>query len=103
ARLLVEARRLGCLDDMIDLVAVLSVGRPLFASSSGAPSELGLEADLRLAGCDASAAIRALRAPRPADHGASLWVVQEARSTRTRLRRAEALDEMAAVATPEPP
>ena len=103
ARLLIEARRLGCLDDMIDLVAVLSVGRPLFASWAGAPSELGIEADLRLAGCDASAAIHALRAPRPADHGAVAWVVQEARSTRTRLRRAEGLDETAAVSVPERP
>jgi ATP-dependent helicase HrpB len=101
ARLLVEARHQGCLDDMIDLVAVLSVGRPLFGSSSGAASQLGIEADFRLAGCDASAAIRALRAQRPAEHGAAAWVVQEARSVRTRLRRAEGLSEAAAVGSPE--
>jgi len=103
ARLLVEARREGCLDDMIDLVAVLSVGRPLFGSSSPGSSELGIADDFRLAGCDASAAIRALRAQRPADHGASAWVVQEARSARARLRRAEKLGESAPVSLPERP
>jgi len=91
ARLLIEARREGCLDDMIDLVAVLSVGRPLFGSSPQAGAELGLHDDLRLAGCDASAAIRALRAERPSEHGAVAFVVQEARAARTRLRRAEGL------------
>jgi ATP-dependent helicase HrpB len=91
ARLLVEARREACLEDMIDLVAVLSVGRPLFAS--GVRPELGIDADLRLAGCDATAAIRALRAQRPAEHGVDGWVVQEARSARARLRRAEGLAE----------
>jgi ATP-dependent RNA helicase HrpB len=91
ARLLVEARREGCLDDMIDLVAVLSVGRPLFAASSQAGNALGLHEDLRLAGCDASAAIRAVRAERPSEHGAVAFVIQEARATRTRLRRAEGL------------
>jgi ATP-dependent helicase HrpB len=91
ARLLVEARREGCLDDMIDLVAVLAVGRPLFGSSPEAGTQLGLHDDLRLAGCDASAAIRALRAERPSEHGVVGFVVQEARATRARLRRAEGL------------
>ncbi len=90
-RLLLEARREGCLDDMIDLVAVLSVGRPLFAAHTSA--QLGIADDLRLAGCDASAAIRALRAEQPSDHGAVAFVVQEARLTRARLRRAEGLPE----------
>jgi ATP-dependent helicase HrpB len=103
ARLLIEARRQGCLDDMIDLVAALSVGRPLFRASSTASSELGIEDDFRLAGCDASAAIRAVRARRPEDHGAVGWVVQEARSARQRLRRAEGLAESAPVSTPEKP
>lgn len=84
ARLLLEAKREDCLDDMIDLVAVLSVGRPLFSSQ---PKQLGLDDDLRLAGCDASAAIRALRSERPADHGVSAVVVRDARAARTRLRR----------------
>ncbi len=93
ARLLVEARREGCLDDMIDLVSVLSVGRPLFGSSTAARSELGIADDLRLEGCDAMAAIRALRADRAADHGAAPFVVREARASRARLRRAEGLVE----------
>ncbi len=100
ARLLIEARHQGCLDDMIDLVAVLSVGRPLFESSRS-PSEIGLEDDFRLAGCDATAAIRAVRARRASEHGASAWVVQEARAARTRLRRAEGLSGEAAVAFSE--
>lgn len=95
ARLLVEARREGCLDDMIDLVAVLSVGRPLFAPTSGAGAELGVHEDLRLAGCDASAAIHAVRAERPSQHGAVPFVVQEARAARARLRRAEGLPDSA--------
>lgn len=98
ARLLIEARREGCLEDMIDLVAVLSVGRPLFAASREASSRLGIEGDLRLAGCDASAAIRALRAERPADHDLVGFVLREARATRGRLRRAEGLDETPAQA-----
>lgn len=95
ARLLVEARRQGCLDDMIDLVAVLSVGRPLFEASPAAHAGLAPHDDLRLAGCDASAAIRAVRADRPAEHGVVAFVVQEARATRARLRRAEGLPESA--------
>lgn len=84
ARLLVEARAAGCLDDMIDLVSVLSVGRPLFVEGHG---DLGIDDDLRLGGCDATAAIRALRAERPSDHNVSSFVVREARAARARLRR----------------
>jgi ATP-dependent helicase HrpB len=94
ARLLIAARAHDCLEAMIDLVSVLSVGRPLFVSVE---AELGLEDDLRHAGCDATAAIRALRAERPADHALSSFVVREARLTRTRLRRAEGLPERAPV------
>jgi ATP-dependent helicase HrpB len=92
ARLLIEARHQNCLEDMIDLVAVLSVGRPLFTRSS---SQLAADDDLRAAGCDATAAIRALRAERPADHDASGFVVREARLARTRLRRLEGLADSA--------
>lgn len=95
ARLLVEARRQGCAQDMIDLLAVLSVGRPLFTR---APDDVAWNDDLRAAGCDASAAIAALRAARPAEHGAAPAVIQEARSLRQRLRRLERLPERA----PEP-
>jgi hypothetical protein len=86
---------------MIDLVAMLSVGRPWFAA--GATLELGIDADLRLSGCDASAAIRAVRAPRPAQHGLDSWVVQEARSARARLRRAEGLPVTPPISSPELP
>jgi ATP-dependent helicase HrpB len=88
ARLLLQARREGCVEDMIDLVAVLSVGRPLFVQPA---PDLSPQDDLRAAGCDGTAAIRALRAERPAEHGASTFVVREARLTRARLRRIEGL------------
>jgi ATP-dependent helicase HrpB len=97
ARLLVAARAQGCLEDMIDLVAVLSVGKPPFLPGE---VELGLDDDLRHAGCDASAAIRALRCERPADHAVSPFVVREARATRARLRRLEGLAERAPVPRP---
>jgi ATP-dependent helicase HrpB len=87
ARLLVAARAHGCLDDMIDLVSVLSVGRPPFVAGE----QLGVDEDLRLAGCDVTAAIGALRAVRPADHGVVEFVAREARAARLRLRRAENL------------
>lgn len=45
-RLLVSARAHGCLDDMIDLVSVPSVGRPPFVVGE----ELGVDEDLRLGG-----------------------------------------------------
>jgi ATP-dependent helicase HrpB len=94
ARMLVAARAHGCLDAMIDLVAVLSVGRPVFTV---ARSEVSHDADLRGANCDASAAIAALRAERPAQHGASELVVREARLSRSRLRRLEGLPDVAPV------
>jgi ATP-dependent helicase HrpB len=84
ARLLLAASRYHCLEDMIDLVAVLSVGRPLFA---GNLTELAPDDDLRAAGCDATAAIRALRAEQPGHYGASAFVIREALLARTRLRR----------------
>ncbi len=88
ARLIVAAREHGCLDPMIDLVSVLAVGRPPFVSSR---SDLGRDDDLRSAGCDATAAILALRSERPSHHDASEFVIREARSTRERLRRMQGL------------
>jgi ATP-dependent helicase HrpB len=90
ARLLIAARADGCLDDMIDLVSVLAVGRPLFVPGE----QLGLDEDLRLAGCDATAAVSALRSSRPGDHGVVEFVLREARSVRARLRRAEGLPDL---------
>lgn len=88
ARLLLEARRTGCLEDAIDLVAALGVGRPIFAPGA-APEDP--RADLRLAGCDATALVRAVRIGRPDVHGVSAFAVEEARRTRARLRKAHAL------------
>ncbi|MET0389557.1 MAG: helicase-related protein [Polyangiales bacterium] len=93
ASLLLAAREHGCLDDMIDLVAVLSVGRQLFDRGT---TDLPPDDDLRAAGCDATAAIRALRAQDPSRHGASSFVVREARQARARLRRLSGLQEDAA-------
>lgn len=92
ARLLVAARAHGCLDAMIDLVAVLSVGRPVLAA---ARADLSHADDLRASGCDARAAIAAIRAARPSDHGGVEMVVREARQSRSRLRRLEGLPELA--------
>lgn len=92
ARLLVAARAEGCLDDMIDLVAVLSIGRPLFVGPRGGlGDELGGPDDLAVSGCDATAFIRAMRAERPSDHGIAGFALSEARAARTRLRRLEGL------------
>jgi HrpA-like RNA helicase len=96
ARLLSEAKREGCLDDMIDLVSVLSVGRPLFPE---ARTDVSIDADLRRMGCDVSAAILALHAAKPEEHGASSFVVRESRLIRARLRRQYDLREMPKIAS----
>ncbi|NOY93595.1 MAG: hypothetical protein GXP55_20615, partial [Deltaproteobacteria bacterium] len=82
-RLLVEARRRGTLDDMIDLVAALAVGRPLFVARPEYDED-----DLRAAGCDAVALVRALRIGKPSTHGLGRFSLAEARRYETRLRRA---------------
>ncbi len=83
-RLLVEARRTGALEDAVDLVAVLAVGRPLFARDRpDDPAD-----DLRDDGCDAVARIRALRVGRAADHRLRGFTLAEARRVSARLRRA---------------
>lgn len=87
ARLLIEAKRLGCLEDALDLVAGLAAGRPLFRSGADAPAE-----DLRRSGCDATALVRAVRCDRPEEHGLSRGAWEEARRTRARLRREFGLD-----------
>jgi ATP-dependent RNA helicase HrpB len=88
ARLLMQANRAGCLEDAIDLVAALSVRRPVFLSGPPPPDP---HDDLRLGGCDATATIRAIRAGRPDVHRLSAFVLDEARRARARLRRAYAL------------
>ena len=86
-RLLVEARRRGTLDDMVDLVAALAVGRPLFVARPEYEED-----DLRAAGCDAVALIRAVRIGRSSTHGLSRFALAEARRYGQRLRRALKLE-----------
>jgi len=93
ARLLLEARAAGCLDEAIDLVSVLSVGRPLFLP--GPPPEDAHD-DLRLGGCDVTAFVRAVREGRPDVHRVSGFVLAEARRIRGRLRRLQGLDDASA-------
>lgn len=82
-RLLVEARRRGTLDDTIDLVAALAVGRPLFVARPEHEED-----DLRAAGCDAVALVRAVRSGEPRRHGLGRFPLAEARRYEKRLRRA---------------
>ncbi len=87
ARLLVEARATGCLDDVIDLVAALAVGRPLFVSRRDDD-----DGELRQGDCDATALILAVREADERDGGISAMALGEARRIRARLRRAHGLD-----------
>lgn len=81
ARLLIEAEGTPALDDVIDLVAALSVSRPLFTQPKSHDPD-----DLRAAGCDAVAAIRVVR--RDGAPSVSPYVAREARRMAERLRRA---------------
>jgi HrpA-like RNA helicase len=91
--LLVEAERSGCLEDALDLVSILAVGRLLFSGrpESGAPRD-----DLRADGCDAVAFIRALREGHPARHGLNAATLQEARAIRRQLGEAWGLSRSSA-------
>ncbi len=82
--LILEAEKRGCLEDGVDLAAVLSTGRPLFRG--GAP-----EAIRRLlpeGGCDAAASILGLRKEKEARESLDPPALQEARAARRRLRKA---------------
>jgi hypothetical protein len=83
ARLLLQAKQNGALDDAVDLAAALAVGRQIFV---GPPPE-DRHDDLRLAGCDATALIRAVRMGDPQRHAVSGYALEEARRIRKRLRR----------------
>lgn len=89
ARLLVESRATGALEDAIDLVSVLAVGRPLFVGGAAEDSTL------REGDCDATALVRALRSSNGAEGFVSPFVLAEARRIRARLRRAHGLGEAA--------
>jgi len=81
-RVLIEARRRGTLDDAVDLVAALGTDRSLFLRERPEHPE----DDLRAAGCDAVALIRALRIGQPRVHGLDGRSLDEARTLRKRLR-----------------
>ncbi len=82
-RLLVEGRRTGALADVIDLVAALAVDRPIFRGRPDHPDD-----DLRQGGCDAVAAVRAVRIGQPGRHQLDAAALDAARRTARRLRRA---------------
>ncbi len=84
-RLIVEAENSGTVDVVIDLVSVLAVQRPAFADS-GSWLE---DDDPRIKGCDALAAVQALR-----QGGLHGGVEREAILYRTRLRRAMGLPKL---------
>ncbi|MFT5431292.1 MAG: ATP-dependent helicase HrpB [Myxococcota bacterium] len=87
ARLLVEALDTPLLGAAIDLIAGLGAGRPLFGGHR--PEEP--EDDLRSAGCDAVAMIRAVRIGDPRQHGLSAPALNDIRRTARRLRQAHGL------------
>lgn len=91
ARLLVAAQGKPLAGDVIDLLAVLSLSRRLFGE--GRPEYA--EDDLREAGCDVVAALRAIREGEPRRHGLNSFVLAEARKVSVRLRRAAGLPERA--------
>lgn len=84
-RLLVEAEGTPALEDVVDLVSVLAVGRPPFEPLGRGPLP---EDDPRSCGCDATALIRAVRATGDRVRGIRPFVLREARAIRHRLRDA---------------
>ncbi|MBW2258715.1 MAG: ATP-dependent RNA helicase, partial [Deltaproteobacteria bacterium] len=88
-RLLIEAREGDRLRDAIDLVAALSVNRPLFAG----PRPLEPDDDLRAEGCDAVALVGAVRDGDPGRHGLDRHALREARQMARRLCGAWGLSE----------
>jgi len=81
-RLLIEARGTPTAPAAIDLVAALSSRRPLFRRRPDDPTD-----DLRDAGCDATALIRAVREGEPRQHQLDATALREIRATRKRLHR----------------
>ena len=78
-----------CLEDAIDLVAALAVGRPMFLPG---PPPSDPPDDLRLGGCDLTALVRAVRIGRADVHHVSSFAVDEARRIRARLRAVHRLE-----------
>lgn len=99
-RLLIEGEVHGTASRMVDLVAVLSMGRELFEPGPRA------EDDLRTEGCDVTGLLRAMAFGEPKRHGLDGWALREARKAAGRLRQAlnlpegyEPLDRHAVAAT----
>jgi ATP-dependent helicase HrpB len=88
-RLLIEAGEGDRLGDAIDLVAALSVNRPLFSG----PRPADPDDDLRAEGCDATALVGAVRDGDPGRHGLDRHALRDARQTSRRLRQAWGLSE----------
>ncbi|HHI67755.1 MAG TPA: hypothetical protein ENJ97_00350, partial [Planctomycetes bacterium] len=82
--LILESEKRGCLEDGVDLAAVLSTGRPLFRG--GPPEEI--RRLLPEGGCDATALILSLRKWREVRESLDPLALQEARAAGKRLRRA---------------
>lgn len=81
-RLLLQAREDGTLSDTVDLVAALACTRPLFRYRPEDPED-----DLRHAGCDGVALVRAVRDGEPERHGLDRHTLSEARRNAQRLRQ----------------
>lgn len=79
-RLLVEARGTAVAAEVVDLVAVLATPRALFRERPDDPDD-----DLRSSGCDATAAILAVRDGDPRRHRLDGFALREARQTAKRL------------------
>jgi ATP-dependent helicase HrpB len=81
-RLLIEGESRNMASRMVDLVAVLSMGRDLFEAGPRTDD------DLRAAGCDVTALLRAMELGDATTHGLNRWVLREARKSARRLRKA---------------
>ncbi|NCG22174.1 MAG: ATP-dependent RNA helicase [Rhodobacterales bacterium] len=81
-RLLIEGELRNMASRMVDLVAVLSMGRDLFEAGPR-PGD-----DLRAEGCDVTGLLRAMELGDAKTHGLHGWVLREARKAARRLRQA---------------
>ena len=84
ARVLLEAEGTPAVQDVVDLVAAVGCGHPLF---TGGPRPSDPEDDLRAGGCDATALIAALRRGEPRRHRLRAPSLSEARAIARQLRR----------------
>ena len=83
-RILIEAQGSPVAQDAVDLIAAVACGRSLFQPGPRPAEE---EHDLRACGCDATAAIAALREGDPGRHRLLAPALAEARRTAAQLRQ----------------